>query len=59
MAFEKQLAELGAQYIARVLEICFNRRTHGIGEHRLANWPTQYLAACSKERFEPPVLPRR
>ncbi len=29
-------------YIIRVLEICQDRRTGGVGEHRLANWPTKF-----------------
>jgi len=29
-------------YIIRALEICQDRRTGGIGEHRLANWPTKF-----------------
>jgi methylmalonyl-CoA decarboxylase subunit alpha len=29
-------------YILRALEICRDRRTHGVGEHRLANWPTKF-----------------
>jgi acetyl-CoA carboxylase carboxyltransferase component len=29
-------------YIARALEIAFNARRGGIGEHRLANWPTKF-----------------
>jgi acetyl-CoA carboxylase carboxyltransferase component len=29
-------------YIIEALEISFNSRTRGIGEHRLANWPTKF-----------------
>jgi acetyl-CoA carboxylase carboxyltransferase component len=29
-------------YIIRALEISFNARRKGIGEHRLANWPTKF-----------------
>ncbi len=29
-------------YILRALEICRDRRTDGVGEHRLANWPTKF-----------------
>jgi len=29
-------------YIIRALEISFNARRGGIGEHRLANWPTKF-----------------
>ena len=30
------------QYILQALEISRNRRTGGVGEHRLANWPTKF-----------------
>ncbi len=30
------------QYIIRALEICQDRHTGGVGEHRLANWPTKF-----------------
>jgi len=30
------------RYIAQALEISFNRRRGGIGDHRLANWPTKF-----------------
>ncbi len=29
-------------YLIRALHICRNRRTGGIGQHRLANWPTKF-----------------
>jgi acetyl-CoA carboxylase carboxyltransferase component len=29
-------------YIIRALEICRDRRTGGVGQHRLANWPTKF-----------------
>jgi acetyl-CoA carboxylase carboxyltransferase component len=29
-------------YIIRALDICRDRRRDGIGEHRLANWPTKF-----------------
>ncbi|MBW2582167.1 MAG: carboxyl transferase, partial [Deltaproteobacteria bacterium] len=29
-------------YITRALEISHNARRKGIGEHRLANWPTKF-----------------
>jgi acetyl-CoA carboxylase carboxyltransferase component len=29
-------------YIISALEISFNQRTKGIGEHKLANWPTKF-----------------
>ncbi|HSR13188.1 MAG TPA: carboxyl transferase domain-containing protein, partial [Thermodesulfobacteriota bacterium] len=29
-------------YIIRALEICRDRREDGVGEHRLANWPTKF-----------------
>jgi acetyl-CoA carboxylase carboxyltransferase component len=29
-------------YIIRCLEICRDRRTGGVGQHRLANWPTKF-----------------
>jgi acetyl-CoA carboxylase carboxyltransferase component len=29
-------------YIIRALEICQDRRTGGVGQHRLANWPTKF-----------------
>jgi acetyl-CoA carboxylase carboxyltransferase component len=29
-------------YIARALEISFDRRTGGVGRHALANWPTKF-----------------
>jgi acetyl-CoA carboxylase carboxyltransferase component len=29
-------------YIIQALEICQDSRTGGIGEHRLANWPTKF-----------------
>ena len=29
-------------YIIRALEVSFNARTGGIGEHKLANWPTKF-----------------
>jgi acetyl-CoA carboxylase carboxyltransferase component len=29
-------------YIIRALEVCQDRRTGGVGEHRLANWPTKF-----------------
>jgi acetyl-CoA carboxylase carboxyltransferase component len=29
-------------YIIRALQICRDRRTGGIGQHRLANWPTKF-----------------
>ena len=29
-------------YIIDALEISFNARTGGIGEHKLANWPTKF-----------------
>ncbi len=29
-------------YIIRALEISYNQRRRGIGEHRLANWPTKF-----------------
>ena len=29
-------------YILRALEICRDRRTGGVGQHRLANWPTKF-----------------
>ncbi len=29
-------------YIVHALEICRDRRTGGIGQHRLANWPTKF-----------------
>ena len=29
-------------YIIRALEICQDRRTVGVGQHRLANWPTKF-----------------
>ena len=29
-------------FIARALEIAFDRRRGGVGEHRLANWPTKF-----------------
>jgi acetyl-CoA carboxylase carboxyltransferase component len=30
------------QFIARALQIAFNHRRGGIGEHKLANWPTKF-----------------
>jgi len=30
------------EYIIRALDIARNNRTHGIGEHKLANWPTKF-----------------
>ena len=30
------------QYIAQALEISYNHRRKGIGEHKLANWPTKF-----------------
>ena len=30
------------EYILQALEISRNRRTGGVGEHRLANWPTKF-----------------
>jgi len=29
-------------YIIRTLQICRDRRTGGVGQHRLANWPTKF-----------------
>jgi len=29
-------------YIIRCLQICRNKRTGGVGQHRLANWPTKF-----------------
>ena len=29
-------------YITRALEVAWNKRSEGIGEHRLANWPTKF-----------------
>ncbi len=29
-------------YLIRALEICRDRRTDGVGTHRLANWPTKF-----------------
>jgi acetyl-CoA carboxylase carboxyltransferase component len=29
-------------YIIRALDICRDRRTGGISQHRLANWPTKF-----------------
>lgn len=29
-------------YIIRCLQICHDRRTGGVGQHRLANWPTKF-----------------
>ena len=29
-------------YITRALEISYNQRRKGIGEHKLANWPTKF-----------------
>jgi len=29
-------------YIIQALEISYNQRQKGIGEHRLANWPTKF-----------------
>ena len=30
------------KYIINALEISYNQRRKGIGEHRLANWPTKF-----------------
>jgi acetyl-CoA carboxylase carboxyltransferase component len=29
-------------YLIKALEICQNSRTKGIGQHKLANWPTKF-----------------
>ena len=29
-------------FIIRSLQVCRNRRTGGVGQHRLANWPTKF-----------------
>ena len=29
-------------YIIKALDICRDSRSGGIGEHRLANWPTKF-----------------
>jgi acetyl-CoA carboxylase carboxyltransferase component len=29
-------------YLIRALEISWDRRTGGVGQHRLANWPTKF-----------------
>ncbi|MBN1664721.1 MAG: hypothetical protein JW943_14070 [Deltaproteobacteria bacterium] len=28
--------------MAKILDIALDRRTSGIGQHKLANWPTKY-----------------
>jgi acetyl-CoA carboxylase carboxyltransferase component len=30
------------KYIINALEVSYNQRRKGIGEHRLANWPTKF-----------------